>query len=59
MTALSAGSMLSGFASVVADDLAPHTATWQLEHTATSAGATLSCAQPAMRCGAGRALQRV
>ena len=43
VTALSAGSMLSGFASVVADDLAPHTATWQLEHTATSAGATLPC----------------
>jgi hypothetical protein len=35
--------MLSGFAAVVADDAAPVTGTWQLEHTATTAGATLAC----------------
>jgi hypothetical protein len=44
VTALSAGSMLSGFAAVVAADLAPSSATWQLEQTGTTAGATLACA---------------
>jgi hypothetical protein len=43
VTALSAGAMLSGFATVFADDLAPGTETWQMENTATSAGATLAC----------------
>lgn len=44
VTALSvAGSMLSRFAAVVADDAAPGTETWQPEQTATTAGATLAC----------------
>jgi hypothetical protein len=43
VTALSAGTMLNGFGAVDAEDLAPGTATWQPEQTATMAGATLTC----------------